>query len=90
MDPDRFDAEVMRQTNRTARRAFPVVFALETSRYFALRDQLVDTFRQLRASAEDAVGPARLLRRLRLRARFAGLLVCQFCQPMESADGGAA
>ena len=90
IDPDRFDAEVMRQTNRTARRAFPVVFALETSRYLALRDQLVDTFRQLRASAEDAAGPARLLRRLRLRARFAGLLVCQFLQPMESADGGAA
>jgi magnesium-protoporphyrin IX monomethyl ester (oxidative) cyclase len=35
IDPDRFDAEVMRQTNRTARRAFPVVFELESSHYIA-------------------------------------------------------
>ena len=90
IDPDRFDAEVMRQTNRTARRAFPVVFELESSHYIALRDQLVDTFRRLKASAADPLGPGRLLRRLGLRARFAGLLLRQFCQPMVPAAEVAA
>jgi magnesium-protoporphyrin IX monomethyl ester (oxidative) cyclase len=90
IDPDRFDAEVMRQTNRTARRAFPVVFELESSHYIALRDQLVDTFRLLKASAADPLGPGRLLRRLGLRARFAGLLLRQFCQPMVPAAEVAA
>ena len=78
MDPNRFDEEVMRQTNRTARRAFPVVFKLEGRAYFELRDQLVDTFRQLKAAQGQP------LRRLGLRARFAGLLLRQFLQPMEA------
>jgi len=90
IDPDSFDAEVMRQTNRTARRAFPLVFELDSSRYIALRDQLVQTFRQLKASAADPAGPVRVLRRLGLRARFAGLLVRQFCQPMVPAAEVAA
>jgi magnesium-protoporphyrin IX monomethyl ester (oxidative) cyclase len=38
MDPNLFDAEVMRQTNRTARRAFPAVFDLETSAFIAVFD----------------------------------------------------
>jgi magnesium-protoporphyrin IX monomethyl ester (oxidative) cyclase len=76
MDPDRFDAEVMLQTNRTARRAFPVVFQL-TPVYFELRDQLVDTFRQIKASHTQPV------RQLGLKLRFVSLLVRQFLQPME-------
>ena len=83
IDPDSFDAEVMRQTNRTARRAFPVVFQLGP-RYFELRDQLVLTFRSLKASGEAPAGLGRSLRRLGLRARFAALLLHQFLQPMES------
>ena len=82
IDPDSFDAEVMRQTNRTARRAFPVVFQLGP-RYFELRDQLVLTFRSLKASGEAPAGLGRSLRRLGLRARFAALLLRQFLQPME-------
>jgi len=76
MDPDRFDAEVMRQTNRTARRAFPVVFCL-TADYFELRDQLVDTFRQIKAAHGLP------LRRLGLQMRFALLMLRQFLQPMQ-------
>jgi magnesium-protoporphyrin IX monomethyl ester (oxidative) cyclase len=76
MDPDRFDAEVMRQTNRTARRAFPVVFRL-TPAYFALRDQLVETFREITAAQGQP------LRQLGCKARFAVLLLRQFLQPME-------
>ena len=76
MDPDRFDAEVMRQTNRTARRAFPVVFQL-TPTYFELRDQLVETFRRIKASQGQPV------HQLRLKLRFASLLLRQFLQPME-------
>jgi magnesium-protoporphyrin IX monomethyl ester (oxidative) cyclase len=67
----------MRQTNRTAARAFPVVFVLDGSRYFQLRDQLVDTYRQLKASAGQP------LRQLGLRARFGWLLLQQFLQPMQ-------
>lgn len=74
MDPNLFDAEVMRQTNRTARRAFPAVFDLESSAFIALRDRIVDTFRELRQ--------ARGLRRLGLNLRFGTLLLRQFCQPM--------
>ena len=76
MDPDRFDAEVMRQTNRTARRAFPVVFQL-TPTYFELRDQLVETFRRIKASQGQPV------HQLRLKLRLASLLLRQFLQPME-------
>ena len=56
MDPASFDAEVMRQTNRTAGRAFPWVFDLDSSSYLALRDQIVDTFRAIQAAG--AAGPA--------------------------------
>jgi len=73
MDPAEFDADVMRQTNDTARRAFPRVFRLDVE-YLRLRDQIVDTFRSLkRASGFE---------KLRLRLRFAGLLWSQFTQPM--------
>jgi magnesium-protoporphyrin IX monomethyl ester (oxidative) cyclase len=76
MDSNLFDAEVMRQTNRTARRAFPWVFRLEGSDYIALRDQIVATFRDLK----QATG----IRKLGLQLRFAGLLLRQFSQPMEA------
>ncbi|MBD1192586.1 magnesium-protoporphyrin IX monomethyl ester (oxidative) cyclase [Vulcanococcus sp. Clear-D1] len=79
MDPDRFDAEVMRQTNRTARRAFPVVYQL-TPTYFELRDQLVDTFRGMKACQ------AQPMRQLGLKLHFASLLLRQFLQPMERSD----
>ena len=82
MDPSRFDEEVMRQTNRTARRAFPVVFNLEGRTYFELRDQLVDTFRAIKATAAEPAGVGRLLKGLGLKVRFAGLLLRQFSQPM--------
>lgn len=87
IDPDRFDAEVIRQTNRTARRAFPVVFSLDGPRYFELRDQLVHTFRQIKTHAERAPVPLRLLQSLGLRLRFIGLLLRQFLQPMEPSAG---
>jgi len=73
MDPADFDADVMRQTNATARRAFPRVFRLDED-YLRLRDQIVDTFRSLRR----ATG----FEKLQLRLRFAGLLWAQFTQPM--------
>ena len=82
LDPAQFDAEVMRQTNRTAQRAFPMVFDLDNSRYFELRDQLVDTFRQLKALAASPDGTNRWLERLKLRGQFAQLLLLQFSQPM--------
>ncbi|MEI6029783.1 MAG: magnesium-protoporphyrin IX monomethyl ester (oxidative) cyclase [Synechococcaceae cyanobacterium ELA739] len=82
LDPAQFDAEVMRQTNRTAQRAFPQVFDLENSHYFALRDQLVTTFRQLKALAAPGSTDHRWLQRLKLRGQFALLLLRQFCQPM--------
>jgi len=79
MDPARFDAEVMRHTNRTARCAFPWVFRLD-GRYLELRDRLVETFRSLRQ--------AHGLARFGLRLRFAALLLRQFAQPMERSDVG--
>ena len=82
LDPAQFDAEVMRQTNRTAQRAFPMVFDLDNSRYFELRDQLVETFRQLKALAASPADNNHWLQRLKLRWQFAQLLLRQFCQPM--------
>ena len=90
IDAAAFDAEVMRQTNRTARRAFPRVFDLEQSNDLPLRDRLVATYQQIKAAGRSG-GP---LQRLGLRLRFAGLLIRQFCQPMvdssQTAAGGAA
>ena len=90
IDAAAFDAEVMRQTNRTARRAFPRVFDLENSDYLALRDRLVATYQQIKDAGRGG-GP---LRWLGLRLRFAGLLIRQFCQPMvdssRTAAGGVA
>jgi magnesium-protoporphyrin IX monomethyl ester (oxidative) cyclase len=81
MDPSAFDAEVMRQTNRTARRAFPFVFRLD-GEYLRLRDQLVDVDRSLK----QETGP---MARLGLKLRFAGLLWRQFSQPMEATGFGS-
>jgi magnesium-protoporphyrin IX monomethyl ester (oxidative) cyclase len=78
MDPTSFDAEVMRQTNRTAGRAFPWVFDLDSSHYLALRDQIVDTFRAIQAAGAAGQG----LRKLGLQLRFGALLLRQFSQPM--------
>jgi magnesium-protoporphyrin IX monomethyl ester (oxidative) cyclase len=90
MDPAAFDADVMRRTNDTARRAFPAVFDLDNPRFLELRDQLVDTYRQLKASAAEGSGLGGVLRRLGLRARFASLLLRQFAQPMTRADSAVA
>jgi magnesium-protoporphyrin IX monomethyl ester (oxidative) cyclase len=74
----------MRQTNRTARRAFPYVFKFEGNRYVELRDQLVDIFRQMQALGEQPASPGRFCKNQGLKLRFAALLVRQFCQPMEA------
>jgi magnesium-protoporphyrin IX monomethyl ester (oxidative) cyclase len=74
MEPAVFDADVMRHTNDTARRAFPRVFRLDPE-YLRLRDQIVDTFRSLKRASG--------FQKLRLKLRFAGLLWRQFTQPME-------
>ena len=88
MDPGLFDEQVMRQTNRTARRAFPMVFQL-TPTYFLLRDQLVQTFRELKATAGQPMGLGLGVRRFGLQARFGLLLLRQFLQPMEPSTHGA-
>ncbi len=79
MDPRRFDREVMTQTNRAARRAFPWVFDLENSRYLELRDQLVHRFQELQAGRAAGEGP---LPQLGRRLRFGALLLRQVMQPM--------
>jgi len=81
MDPSAFDAEVMRQTNRTARRAFPFVFRLD-EQYLRLRDQLVEVYRRLKQETNP-------LAKLGLRLRFAGLLWRQFIQPMQATGLGS-
>jgi len=76
IDPDRFDAEVIRRTNETARNAFPVVFDFDNDEFLVLRNQIVDTFRQ----AKESTG----IKKLRLRLHFIQLLIKQFTQPMQS------
>ena len=49
-----------------------------------LRDQLVDTFRQMQALGEQSTTPGRFLKKQALKLRFAGLLLRQFTQPMEA------
>jgi magnesium-protoporphyrin IX monomethyl ester (oxidative) cyclase len=80
MDPALFDAEVMRQTNRTASRAFPWVFDLETSDYLSLRDRIVDIFRRMKQAGG--------LQKLGLKLHFAALLLRQFSQPMRATQAG--
>jgi len=76
IDPDRFDEEVIRRTNATARNAFPVVFNFENNQFLLLRNQIVDVFRQTKESSG--------LKRLSLRLHFMGLLIKQFTLPMQS------
>ena len=78
MDPNRFDAEVIRRTNATARNAFPVVFKLDNDNFLFLRDQIVDTFRKSKESSG--------LMKIGLRLRFTQLLITQFFQPMEPSN----
>lgn len=67
MEPAQFVSEVIRHTNDTARRAFPWVFRLDPN-YLILRDQLVETYREVRRSSSP-------LQKVRLNLRFAGLLM---------------
>ena len=76
IDPDRFDEEVIRRTNATARNAFPVVFNLDNNQFLLLRNQIVDVFRQTKESSG--------LKKLSLRLHFMELLIKQFTLPMQS------
>ena len=92
IDPAQFDTDVIRQTNRTARCAFPVVFALEGSRWFELRDQIVALHRDLAQPPPAATGPwwrpwQRPWWRLELRLRFVALVLRQLGQPMLASGG---
>jgi magnesium-protoporphyrin IX monomethyl ester (oxidative) cyclase len=82
MDPTAFDTDVIRQTNRTARRAFAVVFDLERSHFLALRDRLVSLHRSIREQERQGGGPVRSLRLLGLQLRFAAVVLRQMMQPM--------
>jgi len=82
MEPAAFDADVIRQTNRTARRAFPVVFDLEGPTYFALRDRLVALHTSIRALGTQPAGLGRILRRLGLQSQLAAVVLRQLVQPM--------
>ena len=74
INPDLFDAEVIRRTNETARNAFPFVFNLDNDEFLVLRDQIVNVFRQIKESTG--------IRKLALRVRFVQLLLKQFFHPM--------
>jgi len=75
IDPVKFDAEVIRRTNTTARNAFPIVFNLDDDQFLLLRDQIVDVFRQMKENSG--------FRKLGLRIRFLQLLIKQFFLPMQ-------
>ena len=74
MNPDLFDAEVIRRTNETARNAFPFVFNLDNDEFLVLRDQIVNVFRQIKESTG--------IKKLALRIRLMQLLLKQFFHPM--------
>ncbi|QEY31095.1 magnesium-protoporphyrin IX monomethyl ester (oxidative) cyclase [Synechococcus sp. RSCCF101] len=90
MEPAAFDADVMRHTNDTARRAFPWVFDLDDSRFLELRDALVEVFRAMNRTREQPAGVGRFLRLQGQRLSFAGLLLRQFLQPMVPSKAGIA
>ena len=90
IDSQRFDAEVLQQTNRTARRAFPVVFDLEDSNFMRLRNDLVSLFTALRFRSKQPLSVGRVMRSSVLRLRFGWVLLRQFFQPMQAVDGGIA
>ena len=74
INPDLFDAEVIRRTNETARNAFPFVFNLDNDEFLVLRDQIVNVFRQIKESTG--------IKKLALRIRLMQLLLKQFFHPM--------
>jgi magnesium-protoporphyrin IX monomethyl ester (oxidative) cyclase len=84
MDARRFDDAVIEATNRTARRAFPVVFQLSDQRFLAHRDGLVHCFQQLQSLANQGWSLQRSFQSLGLKLRFAGHALGQLFNPMEA------
>jgi magnesium-protoporphyrin IX monomethyl ester (oxidative) cyclase len=82
LEPARFDEEVIRQTNRTAERAFPAVCVLEGGRFFDLGDRVIATLAALRSARAAGGAPLGVFQRWGLCFRLAGLLLRQFLQPM--------
>jgi len=60
------------------------VFTFQGSRYDELRDQLLDTFRQMPALGVQPANPGRFLLHQGLKLQFAVLMLRQFCQPMQA------
>ena len=81
MDARQFDTEVIKATNRSARRAFPVVFKLTGTNFMAHRDGIVHCFQQLQAKAAQGWRFDCFLIRLKL----VGHGLRQFLSPMELA-----
>jgi len=81
MDARQFDTEVIKATNRSARRAFPVVFKLTGTNFMAHRDGIVHCFQQLQAKAAKGWRFDCFLIRLKL----VGHGLRQFLSPMELA-----
>ena len=90
MVQSRFDKEVMCNTNRTAHRAFRVVFSLEGRAYFELPERLLEVFCAINATANKSEGPVQLLEKIALKARFADLLLGRLNQPMVPSSGAIA
>ena len=76
IDSHRLEAEVMRQTCITSSRTWRVVSRLRLAE-FALRAQLVETFREIKSAPGDP------LLQLGFKARLAGLLPRLCFQPPE-------
>jgi hypothetical protein len=74
----------MQQTHRTARRVFNDVFTFDGISCGTLRGKLVGPFRQMRVLGEQPAEPSCFLQKQGLKRRFGGLLLLQFCQPMEA------
>ena len=81
MDARQFDTEVIKATNRSARRAFPVVFKLTGTNFMAHRDGIVHCFQQLQTKAAKGWRFDCFLIRLKL----VGHGLRQFLSPMELA-----
>jgi magnesium-protoporphyrin IX monomethyl ester (oxidative) cyclase len=79
LDATAFDEEVVRQTNLTAARAFPVMLNVDHPDFFKRLDRCVKRNVKLKAIAEsNQPKPLKFLRKLPHIAGTAGDLLCLF------------
>ncbi len=88
LDAQAFDEEVVRQTNATSARAFPVTLNVDHPDFFRRMNRCADRNLELKAIAESNLpSPVKFLRKSALVAGTVGDLLCLFMMRTVDAEG---